>query len=307
MTHRTLPSLAALVVGLIGIAANAAPIENPLERAQATAELVRQFSPATDIPASVANATASAGLDAFGTLQMPPASDGSRWWLELPVVHATGQITHDGTQVFSTLDPDVDLTTTALTDGIQVTTVMRNPAAATEATYRLGGNVVASLDDGGGVIIGHRVTGGRAAGHDWQPVVTLGQINAPWARDAAGNAIATRYVLDGGAIVQQTDHRAPGTNYPVVADPRVIFEPLPYVYLGKLETSLASSVEGAAGLCDIIAAIPAVGSISAGLCRSRVTKVASEAQKQASAGKCVAYLFAPPLVISKGHTGDFCD
>jgi len=24
-------------------------------------------------------------------------------------------------------------------------------------------------------------------------------------------------------------------------------------------------------------------------------------------GKCVAYLFAPPLVISKGHSGEFCD
>ncbi|HMH66714.1 MAG TPA: hypothetical protein VK519_02230 [Pinirhizobacter sp.] len=307
MTPRTFPSLAALVVGFTGMAAHAAPMDNPLEQAQATAELVRKSSPATDVPASATHGAASAAPDAFGTLRMPPTADGSSWWLDLPVGAARGQIARDGTRVFATTDPGVNLTTTTLTDGVQVATVTRNAAASTEITYRLGGDVIASLGDDGGVIIGRHETGGRAAGHDWRPVVTLGQLNAPWARDATGNAVATRYVLDDGAIVQQIDHRASTTNYPVVADPRVVFEPLPYVYLGKLETAVASTLEGAAAFCDILGNIPAVGPIAAGFCRSRVTKVAFEAQKQADAGKCVAYLFAPPLVISKGHTGDFCD
>ena len=298
-------TLVAIVVGFTGIAAHAAPLENPLDRAQATAELVRRSSPATDVPTT--HGAADAAPDAFGTLRMPPTPDGSIWWLDLPVAAGSGQISRDGTWVFATPDPGVDLTTTKLTDAIQVATVTRSAAASTETMFRLGGDVIVSLGDDGGVIIGRRVTGARVAGHDWRPVVTLGQVNAPWARDAAGKAVGTRYVLDDGAIVQQIDHRASTTNYPVVADPRVILEPLPYVYLGKLETSLASSVEGASALCDILATLPAVGPIAAGLCRSRVTKVAAEAKKQAEAGKCVAYLFTPPLVISKGHTGAFCD
>jgi len=301
------PFLVALVVGFTGIAAHAAPLENPLERTQATAELVRRSSPATDVPVTATRGAANTAPDAFGTLRMPPTHDGSSWWLDLPVRDTRGHVARNGTRVFATPDSAVDLTTTTLTDGVQVATVIRNAAADTQTAYKLGGDVIASLGEDGSVIVGRRVTGGHAAGHDWHPVITLGQINAPWARDAAGNAVATRYLLDGSAVVQQTDHRGPATIYPVVADPRVIFEPLPYVYLGKLETAVASSLEGAAAFCSILGAIPAVGPIAAALCRGRVTKVASEASKQSAQGKCVAYLFAPPLVISKGHSGDFCD
>lgn len=303
MTFRSFPSLAALMVGFTSIAAHAAP----LDQAQATAELVRQLSPATDVPAPATRSTAGALPDALGTLRMPPTPDGSSWWLDLPVSAQGHQIARNGTQVFATPDPGVDLTTTTLIDGVQVAAVIRNAAADTQTTYNIGGDAIASLEDDGGVIIGRRVSGGHAAGHDWRPIVTVGQIKAPWARDAAGNAVTTRYVLDGGAVIQQTDHRVPFTIYPVVADPRVVFEPLPYVYLGKLETAVVSSLEGAAAFCEILGAIPAVGPIAASICRGRVTKVASEASKQASQGKCVAYLFAPPLVISKGHTGEFCD
>lgn len=307
MKLRTLPPLAVLVVGFSAIAAHAAPLENSSAQAQATAELVRQSSPASDVPAPATHGAANTGPDAFGRLRMPSMPDSSSWWLDLPVDAARGQVARDGTQVFATPDPGVDLTTTTLTDGVQVATVIRNAAADTQTAYNLGGDVLASFGDDGSVIVGRRVTGGHAAGHDWHPVITLGQINAPWARDAAGNAVATRYLLDGSTLIQQTDHRVPTTTYPVVADPRVVFEPLPYVYLGKLETAVVSSLEGAAAFCDILGAIPAVGPIAASLCRGRVTKVASEASKQSAQGKCVAYLFAPPLVISKGHSGDFCD
>lgn len=303
MTLRSFPPLVALVVGFIGIPVHAAP----LDQAQATAELVRRSSPTSDIPVPATHGAANLAPNAFGALRMPHTAESSHWWLDLPVGADGGQLTRDGTRVFATSDPGVDLTTTTLTDGMQVTTVTRNAAASTETRYTLGGDVIATLSDDGSITLGRRVTGARAAGHDWRPVITLGQINAPWARDATGNAVATRYRLEGRDIVQQTDHRAPTTTYPVVADPRVVFEPLPYVYLGRLETSLASSVEGAARLCDILAAIPAIGPIAAAFCRSRVTKVASEASKQVDQGKCVAYLFAPPLVISKGHSGEFCD
>src|SRR4051812_19016256 len=43
----------------------------------------------------------------------------------------------------------------------------------------------------------------------------------PWARDAAGRRIPTYYKLDGTTLIQVVEHRAAGTSYPVVADPKV--------------------------------------------------------------------------------------
>jgi hypothetical protein len=49
----------------------------------------------------------------------------------------------------------------------------------------------------------------------------LGVIAAPWARDANGRAIPTRYEIQGTTLVQVVDHRRPGVVYPVVADPNL--------------------------------------------------------------------------------------
>lgn len=42
---------------------------------------------------------------------------------------------------------------------------------------------------------------------------------APWAVDATGAAVATRFELTDGVLTQVVDHRAQGVTYPVVADP----------------------------------------------------------------------------------------
>lgn len=41
----------------------------------------------------------------------------------------------------------------------------------------------------------------------------------PWARDATGATVATRYRVEGNAIVQEVDHTAGDYSYPIVADP----------------------------------------------------------------------------------------
>lgn len=47
----------------------------------------------------------------------------------------------------------------------------------------------------------------------------LGLIDAPWAVDAAGVPVPTRYEIDGDAIVQVVEHRSATSAYPVTADP----------------------------------------------------------------------------------------
>lgn len=49
----------------------------------------------------------------------------------------------------------------------------------------------------------------------------LGRIAAPWARDATGRAVPTRYEIRGSTLVQVVEHRGGNVSYPVVADPSV--------------------------------------------------------------------------------------
>lgn len=47
----------------------------------------------------------------------------------------------------------------------------------------------------------------------------VGGISAPWAVDARGVAVPTRYTIEGNVVVQHVEHRGSGVTYPVVADP----------------------------------------------------------------------------------------
>lgn len=49
----------------------------------------------------------------------------------------------------------------------------------------------------------------------------VAQVEAPWAVDAAGRRVPTRYELRGTTIRQVVDHRATDVAYPVVADPKI--------------------------------------------------------------------------------------
>jgi hypothetical protein len=48
-----------------------------------------------------------------------------------------------------------------------------------------------------------------------------GAIAAPWAKDATGRSLPTRYTLEGTTLVQDTD--TTGAQFPVVADPRLTY------------------------------------------------------------------------------------
>jgi len=64
------------------------------------------------------------------------------------------------------------------------------------------------LNDGGGIDI---------VGSDGGP--TFGSVDAPWAKDATGRNLPTRYTLNGEHVVQHVE--TAGAAFPVVADPNV--------------------------------------------------------------------------------------
>lgn len=131
------------------------------------------------------------------------------------------------------------------------------------------------------------------------------QLAAPWALDAHGRRVPTRFELRGGAITQVVDHRAGDFAYPIVADPK-IFKCDKYlsicVKFNKKETkSIAAKVKKANSSARALAAficakiphpviaIGCAGTVLAALPSLRKTFLSASSKKQ-----CVELHFAVP-------------
>ena len=153
-------------------------------------------------------------------------------------------IASDGTVVYSDAAPGVSVAAQALADGsVSALVVIASNAAPTEYGFPIGvpagGRLELQADSSVNVLDGN----GDPAGH----------FDAPWAKDNAGNPIATSYRIDGTTLVQSIAH---SSNYPVVADPHYTWGWVTgTVYYGRSETrsmktlSYAGVVAG--GLCAV--------------------------------------------------------
>ncbi|MET0468985.1 MAG: hypothetical protein ABWZ87_09595, partial [Aeromicrobium sp.] len=105
----------------------------------------------------------------------------------------------------------------------------------------------------------------------------VAQVERPWAVDADGRRVPTRYELRGSTLRQVVDHRGRDVAYPVVADPKVKFCDLGTavcVKFSKKETaSIARAFLGSAsaGVSTLCAKIP--GSNPAGLAAKAICVV----------------------------------
>lgn len=141
------------------------------------------------------------------------------------------------------------------------------------------------------------------------------QIEAPWAIDAEGRAVPTRFEVNGDTVTQVVDHRGGDYAYPIVADPKVKFCDLytaACVTFSKAETksvakNLSSSVAaGVSTICGKIPASNAPGLAVRGICVAAVN-VYFKAVKKAfvkakKAGRCTELKFrivGPPIVTAK--------
>lgn len=132
----------------------------------------------------------------------------------------------------------------------------------------------------------------------------VAQVEAPWAVDAAGRHVPTRYELRGTTIRQVVDHRARGVAYPVVADPKLKFCDLGTavcVKLSKKETKkvhdamFVSLGAGVNTLCGLIPAKNPAGIAVKAVCGAAVTlyfyKLRGVFKKAKKAGRCVELKF----------------
>lgn len=126
---------------------------------------------------------------------------------EVELEHAT--VADNGTIVYEAVDGGADVAVQVLDDAsVRIMTVIPDASASRECTYDLAipaDAVVTEREDGSMLF--------TTADGDW-----LGGVAAPWATDANGSAVPTRYRVEGSALVQEVDFTS-ATDFPVVADP----------------------------------------------------------------------------------------
>ncbi|GAA3543654.1 hypothetical protein AFL01nite_29960 [Aeromicrobium flavum] len=129
--------------------------------------------------------------------------------IELDLPTAKTRVDRVGGRLHLEASRGATLAVTPTVTGAQVLVGVESEAAPTAYAFGVHGGVIPRHAPDGGVDL-VRADGEVAA-----------QIEAPWAIDAEGRSVPTRYELRHGGITQVVDHRAGDFAYPVVADPRI--------------------------------------------------------------------------------------
>lgn len=246
-------TVALMVTGLPVAAASPSP-----EGVEATAALIERVAPDQGrvvIPTQT-NAQASATIgDTEIVVPLDPAApitlDGTtdsavaavpalEITLPAEATSTLGQVASDGTVVFAATDGGASAAVQLLGDGsARLQTVTPDAAGPHEFTYTFGDGITPVLDEAGSVELVQDLGNGVAMG--------VGTIEKPWASDASGEAVATKYRVEGDALVQVLE---PGEapRYPIVADPKVTKTWWnTTVYFSRGETNTIAFVAGGIG------------------------------------------------------------
>jgi hypothetical protein len=195
--------------------------------------------------------TAPSGTLGNMSVTMPAATGTFRYPMQPD--HTTGADTstfdNQGFATSATSLPSTDAAVQSTADGTRLFTIIKGPNAPTQFTYHL--NLPA-----GAVLLPATQ---EYATTDNMPAATptdssyvielngaiIGDIDAPWAKDANGAAVPTSYTLQGSDLIQTVSHQ--GAAYPVVADPKVSFGWYVYVRWNKAEAKAVNHIIAGAG------------------------------------------------------------
>lgn len=130
--------------------------------------------------------------------------------LNLPVGGTARVSKTNGRYVLSASD-DASLAVTPTPNGTQILVGVESAEAPT--SYDFG------LDTAAGFL--PQLTAAGAVDIVNQRGEVAAQVEAPWAVDADGRRVPTRFEVRNGTIRQVVDHRAGGFAYPIIADPKI--------------------------------------------------------------------------------------
>ena len=147
------------------------------------------------------------------------AGGGPSVTVALPVNNATSDATVvSGTAIYSQPGAQDSIVAQPLSDGsLRAAVSITGPDAPMSYSYdlTLPAGVEPVLNDAGGVDLIRAINSDDATG-----VVVVGGLQTPWATDANGDPVATRYTIVGHTITQHVDFGADSA-FPIVADPHI--------------------------------------------------------------------------------------
>ncbi len=137
----------------------------------------------------------------------------------------------------------------------------------------------------------------------------IATIDAPWATDAAGRAVPTHYEIEGTTLVQVIDHHSGQISYPIVADPKFVWEGiLPAVKTTRAETkdlaAIGATALGPSKACSKF--VTAAGIVGAALCAANSASIMVNATRIYYAGKCAELLIGPGVIATVEYKDSYC-
>lgn len=206
----------ALSASLLGGAAASSSASQEAEEALAAIAPEAVSNAAEDTIATPAEVTAAAGATTV-TLPLDPElgitvdTGESTFTIEIPSADtATGSINADsGIVSYDNHDGSATVAVANEDSSTSLHTIIEGPNAPQEYSYDYVGDVrLEQLPDGGIVLVDR--SGDLVA-----------SIAEPWAKDARGRTVSTRYIVKGSTLTQIVEHDA-GSAYPIVADPTTL-------------------------------------------------------------------------------------
>ncbi len=227
--------------------------------------------------------------------------DGSRdFSLGLPNASSLGgaQTGADGTIVYRGSNGNPDVAVQALSDGLRIQTVTVDSTSPKSFNYGLSADTRAVLNKDGSVDVL------KSYG---QTLVIVGHIDAPWAKDANGKAVPTRFLVSSRAITQTIAPDASAA-YPIVADPKTTSTWWnTTIYFNRYETKIAAIGGGMAG--TVASWVPTPYTIVVG---RAVQLYSATFGLYYARGACAKLVFFPiitvpvPIQYSGSEAGGYC-
>lgn len=210
---------------------------------------------AVDSAATTTAAAVTGGEGAGASIPQDP-SDGvdltvgaSSVSIGLPEVEgASTAVELDSGAITYPSDNGVANTVVPFSDGVQMLTTIASADAPESFSYQVDvpqGGAITLADDGTAVI----------SDAEGSPLITT---TAPWAVDANGTSVPTRYEVDGNNLIQVVDHTTGDFAYPIVADPTYWWGGKEWWSSARVNVSLVSA--GVAGYVGMAGPALIVGS-----------------------------------------------
>jgi len=177
---------------------------------------------------------------------------------------------------------------------LQINTVITSATAPKRYSYEL------TIPDGGRVI---RVGDGYFVVNATSDPIAY--VSAPWAQDATGAAVPTRYELSGTTLTRIVDFTS-STAFPVVADPQFVwYGVLPSVQLTRTETKTATTLRGMATVCGWVTRL--TGYAGGALCGLNAASLLVNSQRiDFTEKRCAQLLIGPGVIGTIGYSGGYC-